>query len=60
MKYAGAAAAGQAALVAEKAREDAIRRLGYVVLRLTWSDLLDPARVLRLVQEARMLARRSA
>jgi hypothetical protein len=52
-KYAGGGT-GQAALVAEKIREDAIRRLGYRVLRLVWSDLLDPARLYRLVHEARL------
>lgn len=51
LKYAGGGT-GQAALVAEKRREDDIRRLGYRVLRLVWSDLLDPARLLRLVREA--------
>ncbi len=43
MKYGGAE--GRAALVAEKRREDALRRLGYRVVRLTWADLRDPARV---------------
>ncbi len=51
VKYAGGGT-GQAALVAEKRREDAIRRLGYQVLRLVWADLLDPARLLRLVRAA--------
>jgi len=51
LKYAGGGI-GQAALVAEKRRDDAIRRLGYRVLRLVWSDLLDPARLLRLVRAA--------
>ncbi|MEO7234058.1 MAG: type IV toxin-antitoxin system AbiEi family antitoxin domain-containing protein [Lapillicoccus sp.] len=51
LKYAGGGT-GQAALVAEKRREDAIRRLGYRVLRLVWADLLDPARLLRLVRTA--------
>ncbi|MGB8381997.1 MAG: DUF559 domain-containing protein [Dermatophilaceae bacterium] len=46
-KYAGAA--GQQALVAEKRREDALRRLGFRVVRLTWADLLEPARVVRLL-----------
>ncbi len=59
VKYAGGGT-GQAALVAEKRREDAIRRLGYVVLRLVWSDLLDPARVYRLVREAGDLHRCSS
>lgn len=51
LKYAGGGI-GQAALVAEKRREDEIRRFGYRVLRLVWSDLLDPARLLRLVRAA--------
>ena len=40
------------ALVAEKRREDELRRRGYVMVRLMWSDLHDPARVRRLVVEA--------
>lgn len=43
VKYAGAE--GREALVAEKRREDALRGLGYRVVRLTWTDLRDPARV---------------
>lgn len=39
-KYGGAE--GRDALVAEKAREDALRALGYVVVRLTWADLDRP------------------
>lgn len=46
-KYAGAL--GRDALVAEKRREDAIRRLGYRVVRLTWADLSDPERAVRLL-----------
>jgi hypothetical protein len=44
-----AGADGREALVAEKRREDALRRLGYRVVRLTCADLADPARVLRLL-----------
>ncbi len=40
---------GREALVAEKRREDALRRLGFRVVRLTWSDLHDPELVLRLL-----------
>lgn len=47
LKYAGAD--GREALIAEKRREDALRRLGYRVVRLTWADLHDPERVLRLL-----------
>ena len=31
-----------AALWAEKNREDGLRRLGYVVVRITWADLERP------------------
>jgi very-short-patch-repair endonuclease len=50
VKYAGAE--GRHALVREKRREDELRRLGYEVVRLTWADLRDPARVGRLIREA--------
>lgn len=50
MKYAGAD--GRDALVREKRREDELRRLGYEIVRLTWADLFDPARVGRLIREA--------
>ncbi len=50
VKYAGAE--GRDALVREKRREDELRRLGYEVVRLTWADLRDPARVGRLIREA--------
>lgn len=33
-------------LVAEKAREDALRALGFSVVRITWDDLAHPQRVL--------------
>lgn len=43
----------------EKRREDRIRALGWEVVRLTWADLHDPARVRRLIDEAvRRTARR--
>lgn len=54
VKYGGAQ--GQAALIAEKRREDAIRRLGYVVVRLTWADLRSPERVRALIRAAMRLA----
>jgi hypothetical protein len=50
VKYAGAD--GRQALIDEKRREDALRSLGYQVVRLTWRDLYDPARVKRLTKEA--------
>lgn len=43
-KYANAAD-----LVAEKRREDRIRRLGYTVIRLAWADLDRPVRTTRLI-----------
>lgn len=36
----------------EKRREDRLRRLGYVVVRLTWSDLEKPGRAAMLVRQA--------
>lgn len=41
-KYAVAAGGAQQALIAEKGRENAIRRLGYGIVRVTWKDLQDP------------------
>ena len=43
---------GFEALVAEKAREDELRRLGYVVLRFVWADLGQPGRIVQRVREA--------
>lgn len=43
-------AAGAEALVAEKRREDALRALGYVVVRLTWADLDSPGRVAAMIR----------
>jgi hypothetical protein len=50
VKYGGAH--GREALIDEKRREDALRSLGYQVVRLTWRDLYDSALVDRLVREA--------
>ena len=50
VKYGGAD--GRQALVDEKRREDALRSLGYQVVRLTWRDLHDPALVTHLVMQA--------
>jgi hypothetical protein len=36
---------GRDALIREKRREDALRSLGYQVVRLTWRDLYDPPRL---------------
>ncbi len=43
VKYDGAQ--GREALVREKRREDALRALGYRIVRLTWADLADPQQV---------------
>lgn len=53
-KYAGAD--GREALMHEKRREERLRDAGYRVVRVTWSDLADPARLLRRVREALALA----
>ena len=50
LKYGGAG--GRQALIDEKRREDALRSLGYQVVRLTWRDLYDPALVRRLIKQA--------
>lgn len=47
VKYADARA-----LFEEKQREDALRRAGWVVVRVVWSDLGDPARLRRRLQQA--------
>ncbi len=39
-------------LIAEKRREDDLRRRGYVVVRLMWSDLHRPQRVRELIEAA--------
>ncbi len=39
-------------LVAEKRREDRIRRMGYAVIRLAWADLDRPVRTARLIGDA--------
>ena len=50
VKYGGAD--GREALAAEKRREDRLRAAGYEVVRLTWSDLKQPAQVARAVRQA--------
>lgn len=50
VKYGGVA--GRDALVAEKVREDRLRALGLAVVRLTWSDLDDPAEIGRKIRKA--------
>lgn len=54
-KYAGAD--GQWALAAEKAREERLSRLGYEVVRIVWSDLDTPARIIEQVRQAERVAR---
>ena len=46
------AADGRQALVDEKRREDALRSLGFQVVRLTWRNLYDPGLVDRMIREA--------
>jgi len=48
---------GRQALVDEKRREDALRSLGYQVVRLTWRDLHDPGLVDRQIKAAFARAR---
>lgn len=55
-----AASDAQARLVAEKAREDFLRSLGFEVVRLTWADLADPGHVRSLVEAAIAQARHVA
>ncbi len=50
VKYGGAD--GREALVREKAREDALRALGYAVVRVTWADLACPERIVAAVRRA--------
>lgn len=60
VKYSGQD--GREALAAEKRREDALRALGFEVVRLTWADLDNPHRVDGLLKAAlaRVDRRRSA
>ncbi len=51
---------GADALIAEKRREDRLRRLGYLVVRVTWADLAQPAKVLSWVRDALRTSRASA
>ncbi len=50
VKYEGAE--GRAALIAEKRREDALRALGFAVVRVTWADLDRPGAVGSMVRRA--------
>jgi len=57
-KYAGAD--GRAALAQEKRREDRLRALGYIVVRLVWADLDHPDRIARMMERAVQQAERAA
>ncbi|WP_161965201.1 type IV toxin-antitoxin system AbiEi family antitoxin domain-containing protein [Ornithinimicrobium cerasi] len=48
---------GRVDLVAEKRREDRLRELGYEIVRITWSDLAQPERVLAKIRAAFSRAR---
>ncbi|HSF97065.1 MAG TPA: type IV toxin-antitoxin system AbiEi family antitoxin domain-containing protein [Ornithinibacter sp.] len=56
VKYSGQD--GREALVGEKRREDALRALGYEIVRLTWADLENPRQVDALVRAALARAER--
>jgi hypothetical protein len=58
MKYEGAD--GRGALAAEKRREDRLRAMGFVVVRLTWADLDRPERVAERMRRALTQVRRQA
>ena len=49
LKYAGV---GAEALIAEKAREDKLRDLGYEVVRAVWADLTQPADLVARIRRA--------
>lgn len=48
---------GAAALASEKAREERLSRLGYEVVRIVWSDLDSPARIVERLRQAERLGR---
>src|SRR5690606_26703193 len=56
VKYAGSD--GKQTLAAEKDRETRISWMGYEVVRVVWSELHDPAEIVRRVQEAKRRALR--
>lgn len=51
VKYGGAE--GREELVREKRREDALRALGFVVIRVTWSDLFEPGRLDAMIRQGK-------
>lgn len=63
VKYDGTYVAPSAEILyEEKLREDGLRELGYEVVRITWADLENPARIAALVRRAfeRAAARQAA
>ena len=40
----------------EKVREDALRALGYVIVRLTWADIENPRRAMAKIYRALLIA----
>lgn len=48
---------GREELIREKRREDALRALGYAVIRLTWADLFAPERVTAMIRAAKAQVR---
>lgn len=57
VKYGGGYGAGVDVLVAEKRRQDAMDEAGWIVIRVVWSDLADPAGLARRVASALSRAR---
>ncbi len=49
MKY---ASGDPSVLWAEKRREDRLREAGYIVIRVTWADLKEPARIVARIRRA--------
>jgi len=53
VKYSGAfGVAGPDAVVAEKARQDALEEEGWTIVRVTWADLADPVALVRRIRTA--------
>lgn len=44
----------------EKRREDALRALGFIVIRVTWADLFEPGRLDAMVRQAKAQLRDGA
>lgn len=60
VKYSGRYGDGTDALLAEKRRQDAMEEAGWIVARVTWSDLREPERVAARVVAAHRRAVRRA